>query len=372
MHVRLRQAWLQAHRWFALGLGWMLALQGLMGAALVVARPMERWLHPELFEAPAVDARAVAAPGFEALRTQLAGHFGRGADFTFRPPRDPGDTLWVLVRGSWAGTVYLDPASGRELGRLAETDGFANIVFRTHSSLWLGDTGKALLAWIALGYLFLLTTGLVLWWPRRWPPTLRVRFDKGTLAAFFDLHRTAGALLGLLIAVSVATGAYMAWRPIGDVITWIAGAAVTKPPPVPKPAGPPSSRPGLDVLVATAKERFPGAPIGYVQVPSRLDRPVRVRFMLAGDPHPNGLSSVWLDPNTGQVLGALRWNELDPGARAVAVVYPLHTGVLGGPLLEAVVAIGGATLGLLGITGLWLWWTRRGNRRKTPSAHAPS
>jgi uncharacterized iron-regulated membrane protein len=361
MQPRLRQLWLKLHRWFALGLGWMLALQGLMGAALVVSRPVEQWMRPELFRAPTAVAPATTAVPLESVRSALVASFGRQADFTFRPPRKAGDTLWVLVRGPWAGTVYVDPANGRELGRLAETDGFTNVVFRTHSSLWLGETGKAILAWVALGYLVLLVSGLVLWWPRRWPPSLRVRFDKGTLAAFFDLHRTGGAVLGLVIAVSVATGAYMAWRPLGDVVTRLSGAPGTKPPTVPKGSTPAAgaARPSVDALVEAARRRFPDAPVGYVQVPSRTDRPVRVRFMLPDDPHPNGLSSVWLDPNDGTVLGAMRWNHLDPGARAVAVIYPLHTGELGGMALEALVATGGVVLGGLGVTGLWLWWRRR-------------
>lgn len=51
--------------------------------------------------------------------------------------------------------------------------------------------------------------------------------------------------------------------------------------------------------------------------------------------------------------------ELDPGARATAVIYPLPTGVLGGVLLEAVIAVGGLVLAAMGITGAWLWWKRR-------------
>ncbi|WP_210235074.1 FAD-binding oxidoreductase, partial [Mesorhizobium sp. M2D.F.Ca.ET.233.01.1.1] len=33
------------------------------------------------------------------------------------------------------------------------------------------------------------------------------------------------------------------------------------------------------------------------------------------DPNPNGLTSVWLDPSTGRILAAQRWNALDLGAR---------------------------------------------------------
>ncbi|WP_423458416.1 PepSY domain-containing protein [Ottowia sp. VDI28] len=47
----------------------------------------------------------------------------------------------------------------------------------------------------------------------------------------------------------------------------------------------------------------------------------------------------------------------------MVVIFPLHTGELGGPLLEAVMLVSGLALGGLGMTGVWLWWLRR--RAKT-------
>jgi uncharacterized iron-regulated membrane protein len=43
----------------------------------------------------------------------------------------------------------------------------------------------------------------------------------------------------------------------------------------------------------------------------------------------------------------------------VAVIYPLHTGELGGPLHETLTALLGLALGGLGLSGGWLWWRRR-------------
>ena len=362
--LSLRRLWLTVHRWVALSVGWVLALVALMGAILVVAQPLDRAAHPELFNAAALEQAPAADPAaasLDAIQRRLANEFGPAASFTFRPPRGPDDTLWVLVRGPWSGTVYLQPETGREQGRRAETEGFVNIAFKLHSSLMLQDIGKALLAWIALSYLFLLVTGLVLWWPRRWPPVLRIEWRKGALRALFDLHRTGGALLGLVIAVSVASGAYMAWRPLGDLVSALAGSTPLKPPSLgkrAKDAADPRPMP-LDEIVARARSRFPGAPVGYVQVPARPDRPIRVRLRLADDPHPNGLTSVWLDPRSGEVLAVHRWNELDTGAKAVAYVYPLHIGELGGPAHEVLIFVCGITLFGLGASGLWLWWRRR-------------
>jgi uncharacterized iron-regulated membrane protein len=357
MNASLRRWWLRTHRWLALSVGWVLACVALMGATLVVAGPVDRTLHPELFRARS-SGPAVA---LEPVRQRLLAEFGQDAALGFRMPRASGDALAVTVKAGWTGTVYIDPASGAEQGRRGETEGFRNLLFKLHSSLGLQDTGKAILAWIALAYLFLLLTGAILWWPRRWPPVLKVEWRKGLLRGLFDLHRTGGAVLGMLIAVSVASGAYMAWRPLGEAVTALAGAQPLKPPKLPKrPKGADAAAaPDFDALLAQARAALPGAPVSIAMLPARPDRPVRVRLKTADDPHPNGLSSVWLDPRTGQVLAVNRWQALDPGARAVAVVYPLHTGELGGPLLEALVSLNGLALGLLGVSGIWLWWKRR-------------
>lgn len=220
-----------------------------------------------------------------------------------------------------------------------------------------------ILAWIALSYLALLISGLVLWWPKRWPPTLNIELHKGLLRGLFDLHRTGGVVLGLLITVSVATGAYMAWRPLSEFVTTLSGEKPVKPPKVTVAGTKPSATIPLDNLLASAQARFQEDRVGYVQIPAEPNRPIRIRMRLAEDPHPNGLTSIWLHPTTGAVLAVNRWNELDLGARAFSYIYPLHTGKLGGLFLEVVTFIVGLALAMLGISGIWLWWLRRSRIR---------
>lgn len=355
MRPRFRRIWLQTHTWLALSLGWLLALNALLGALLTVANPLDHWFNAHLFVQPASAAEQPRA-SLESLRTRLSAELGPQANLTFRPPREPGESLRVLVSGAWQGTYYFDQA-GRELGRRGETEGLHNLIFELHSTVLLGDAGRALLAFVALSYLLLLLTGLVLWWPQRWPPNLKIRLRRGWHPALYDLHRSAGALLGLLIAVSVATGAYMAWLPLRAAVSSLAGEAQVKAPPVPKESLQ-FPRRSLDELVSIAQTRFPDAMVGYVQAPGGDGKAVRVRFKVADDSHPNGLSSVWLNPYTGHILSAYRWNELDTGSRIITTIYPLHTGELGGTPLTVLVGLGGLVLAGMGISGLWLW-TRR-------------
>lgn len=354
----MRALWLKLHRWLALSLGLVLAVVGLLGSALTITGPLDRKAHPELFRADS--GRPLAAGTMEQLRQRLATEFGAPATLTFRPPREAGETLRVSVRGPWHGNIYVDPATGREQGRRGENEGLHNVVFELHSALLMEETGKAVLAVAALAYVVLLVTGLVLWWPARWRGALRIVLDRGATRALFDLHRVGGAVLGVLVAVSVLSGAYMAWRPLSAAVTAAAGRVPLKPPAVAAPAA--AARVPLDEAARQAHLLFPDALLGYVQLSTGDRQAVRVRLKLPDDPHPNGLTSVWLHPHSGDVLRVDPWYTLDPGARAYTVVYPLHSGELGGVPHTVLTALLGLVLFGFAVSGVWLWWQRRSAR----------
>lgn len=355
--LRLRALWQSLHRWIGLTLGLLLVANGLSGAALVFGRDVDRQFHPELFAAadPSAAARADLYAHAVALLQQ---RHGADVALTLRPPREPGDTLWVFVdTPGWHGTAYLDPASGQLLGERSDTEGVFGWLFEWHSSLLGLDGGPPLLALAALAYLVLLVSGIVLWWPRVWRRAFALRRQAGAQALLFDLHRGAGVLLGLPVAIAVASGAYMAWRPIGQTVSAVAGPALTVPP---KVDGAENARASADELIALAQREMPGAMLSYVGWPAvGTASPVRVRLKRPDDPHPNGLSSVWLHPASGEILRVDRWDALDAGSRAYAWIYPLHTGALGGTWHRAINVLLGLSLASIGAVGIALWWKRR-------------
>lgn len=315
----------------------------------MLAKPADEAWHAEIFR-----SSSGTPVSLEGAVTALRGEFGPAAALTLRLPPREGDALQAAVNGPWQGTVFFDAASGRELGRRAAGDGFFQFLFAFHSTLLAGDRGRALLALTAAGYMFMLATGLVLWWPVRWRHAFSVRRGAGSLAALFDLHRVAGATLGLLVFLSAATGAYLAWRPIAG---W-----VSMPLAAPKlPRGPGPALPSLDTALRSARKHWEGGHVSTVLVPPRVEGAVlRLRVRLPDDPHPIGMSTLWLDATTGQVLASRRWSELDAGTRAFSYVYPLHTGTLGGAATQVLTFVAGAALAGYSLTGVWLWWRRRG------------
>ena len=51
LRAPLRRLWLKIHRWTGLTLGPILALTALLGAVLLVSRPIDREIHSDLFVA---------------------------------------------------------------------------------------------------------------------------------------------------------------------------------------------------------------------------------------------------------------------------------------------------------------------------------
>ena len=349
---------LALHRWLGLTLGLVLMSSGLSGALLVAARPLDGWVNAHLHEARGapLDPRAL-----DAAVERLRGEFP-GAELVVRLPRSVGRTVQVDVRdAAWHGQVFLDPAAGTERGRRGEAEGFANALFEWHSALLTDGGGKALLACAGAAGLAVSLLGFVLWWPRSgtWRNALNVRWGVNTTRTVLDLHRAGGALLGLAILVSLASGIYMAWRPLSG---WLEDLSGSRTPPAPAVAAGTDGAPAeVSRLMSAAETALPEGRLSIVVLPARNDRAVRVRKQLPDETHPNGLSSVWLDPRSAAVLGVTRWRDGGTGLEGYEYIYPLHIGAIGGTWHRILVALCGLALFALGASGVWIWW-KRGHR----------
>lgn len=348
---RLRRVWLKVHRWLGLSLGAVLMVAGLSGSAMLLAEPLDESLNRALFHVP--DASRV---DYGAVVARLRADLGPDADLTLRPPRDARESFQAYVRGDWKGTVYLHPASGEILGHRGEAEGMMGVLFALHSTLFAGEAGKVVLTVAAFAYLLMLASGFYLWWPTRWRYALAIRWSAAGRLALFDWHRVTGAVLGVFVCLTVLSGAYMAWPPLAGMLNTLGDTAPLAPPRV---SGGPARAEIVEQAVVRARTSFPEATVGYVHIPAEPSLPIRVRLRLPDDPHPNGLTSVWIHPDSATLLRADRWSGLGPGTRAYSYVYPFHTGALWGPVWTGLTFLFGTALTAYGLTGLMLWWRRR-------------
>ncbi len=320
------------------------------------------------------DSRATYQEQIRAAQASLpAGYTVGGLEISPEPDRATVLTFHGANRP--AQRIGVDPYTGQVLGEL-EADTFSPWVLALHRNLFLGTTGRAGVE-LATGWtIVLLATGLYLWWPRRaervrgvWLPRLRAK----PYAVLRDLHTLVGLYTLPLVLVIAATGLLYS-------LTWGAGyryaaqatgggTFFSNPP---KSTGAKGAPVPVDAVVATVRRLYPDQPLS-VFLPRRPDDSVTV-FVRGTSGASNRAyvvlhradASVLLDRPTGEFPATARWASWN---------LALHVGTVGGMPTKVLWAAACAVLVWLPVTGFWMWWERRPNRRtglpRRPDARVP-
>lgn len=349
---RLRAALSWMHLWIGLTAGLVFALVALSGTVLAFQRELLLASHPQWARAQ-LPTLAQQGEAFSRIVMEWESQGLRSADL-------PTAALPVW-QAYFAGGErrYFDAASGELL--LTRTAGNDWVLWLRdlHTHLLTGETGEEILGVVGLIAVFMLLSGLYLWWPRlralarslRWhaaPPTRR----------WFSWHRSTGALLLPLALLVTTTGVAMVYNaPVRTALRWTFGDG---PDTVPPPALAKREQ-AIDwpKLLQTADGRLAGGELRRISLPKDGNALISIRVRAAGEWHPNGRSVVWLDPYRAQVLQIHDATAQDLGARVSETMYPLHGGFVGGRFWQWGVALTGLVPGFLLITGFLFWRARR-------------
>ncbi len=351
-------ALVQAHRLVALGLGALVVLVTLAGAALVFRDELTPVFTPRIVVSP----REAPPDAYERM-LDAARRIAPGASgFDIVPARRGDRAAEVIVRTPGGRRhLFFDPHDAR---LVADSERhwmpFATL-FELHRELLAGEGGATVVGIAGFALAFLALSGIVLWWPRAWKYAFRLRLRGNRVAVSFDLHRTAGALFALLLLFNALSGAAMVFDEAAPrLVNRLSGR-----PDVARVGAAPAAgamRP-LDELVAAANHAFAEGQVSRIQV--RDGAPVVVRKRLAREHDTNGMNRIYVDATTGRVLEVSTLAALPPGNAMYEWLYPIHTGKLFGDSYRAVVMVAGVVPLVSLATGLILWLSKR--RRKAAS-----
>lgn len=403
-----RRAW----RWhFYAGLICLpfLLLLALTGGLYLFKDPIEQWVYRPLLTvdgppageslgAEALVARALAAEPGEAVR--------------FVSPSSPGRSAEVGVKTAAAGVVavYLDPADGRVLGRLADSSRLMNVVKRLHSLALAGKVANLWIEVVAGWGIVLVVSGLFLWWPRgRSGGVVSVRGQPRQRLWWRDLHAVTGALAAAAILFLAVTG--MPWSgfwgeqfgrltktwgvgtpryvwggappstlPLAGLadVPWASsqaplpvssstaghegheghdGHAPASTAPTAQPAPSAQPAPAFDLDQALQIFRHLGLPAG---TPVRLPSGPRGVYSAMRFPDDvRQLRVVHLDRYSGAVLADIGLKDYGAVGRLTEWGISLHTGRQFGLLNKLMMLAGCLSIVLLAVSSVVMWWKRR-------------
>ncbi|MBI1405389.1 MAG: PepSY domain-containing protein [Caulobacter sp.] len=335
--------------------------------------------------APSGPGAASLAP--EALIARaLAARPGRAIRFT--PPSLPGRTAEVGIRGGEGPvtSVFLDPASGRVVGQVAENARPMVLISHIHSLAILGPGPNLLIEVVGGWAILLVASGVYLWLPRgRRSGVVTLRASPKRRVWWRDLHAVVGIFACVFLLFLAVTG--MPWSGYWGhhyrvlINGWGLGTpAAVKPASVASDLALAASRAGswtmdatraqlsqqlagqtlsLDRVMRIARER--GVAAGYViRLP---DRPAGVFTVQRYPRQATGQRVLHIDRFSGKVLADVGFADYGPLARATELGIAIHTGGQFGRINQLLMAAACLAIIVMSLAGGVMWWRRRPSGR---------
>lgn len=348
------------HLSVGLGLGLLLVVVSLTGSLIVFRGEIEDALHPSL---TGVSPGGTWTSLQRVLEAVSAAH--AGATFhTVNLPTSPRQSVsfWGHDERGRSFHAYANPFTGELLGSDLANDHVTEWLYHLHANLLAGGVGEQVNGIAGGLWVILVTTGIVLWWPRKgrpWRDGFVVQWRAQWRRRNFDLHRVTGILVAVPLLLVAVTGAYFPFRtPFRWLAETLTGTRAAEDSPHSSSAGRETKGVSLDEVLRVAGTAFSGVQPNWIHLPANPTDVFSVRYRLPGEWRLEGMNYVHVDPFSGALVRVDRHAERTGAQRILRAMFPLHVGTFGGLTTRVLWLLLGLAPLLLFVTGTLMWWKR--------------
>lgn len=399
----MRKIFRNIHLWLSVPFGILITLICFSGAALVFEKEVMELCHRELYFVKKVEAAPLP---MEQLMTKVAATLPDSVSVTgVNISSDPERAYQVTLSKPRRASMYVDQYTGEIMGKY-ERAPFFNFMFRMHR--WLLDSmkqdggifwGKMIVGTSTLMFVFVLISGIVVWWPRTRKAlknSLKIVANKGWRRFWYDLH-VAGGMYALVFLLAMAlTGLTWSfqWYRTGFYKTFgvevqpsmghgnAAANATTKGGKREESPEGRSGRPGNRGEKPEGRGEHSESREGRKRSPYTNWQQIYEQLAEANPDYKlisvsDGSASVALprfgnqrgtdrykfNPRNGEITETTLYKDLDNSGKIRGWIYSVHVGSWGGMLTRILTFIAALVGASLPLTGYYLW-IRRLMKRK--------
>ena len=207
----MKKIFRKIHLWLSVPFGLIITLVCFSGAMLVFENEVNEWFRRDLYYVETVKESPLPMDKLlEKVATTLPDSVSVTGVSIFS---DPGRAYQVSLSKPRRASLYVDQYTGEVKGK-SERSGFFMFMFRMHR--WLLDSmnpgnegifwGKMIVGVSTLLLVFVLISGIVIWWPRTRKAlknSLKITATKGWRRFWYDLH-VAGGMYALIFLLAMA------------------------------------------------------------------------------------------------------------------------------------------------------------------------
>lgn len=279
-------------------------------------------------------------------------------------------------------TTFVNPYSGQVLGEGSQR---VRSFFRTVTDWhrWLGAKGdnrnvaRAITGASNLGFLFLVTSGFYLWWPRNWN-VKAIRnvtwFRRGlpARARDFNWHNTIGFWCAPALFLIVISAVVISYTWAGNLVYRIVGETPPAPRTNQQPQNTSPTQPPTDINAAwlVAEQQVNDWRSISLQLPTSATAPLTFNIDRGTGGQPQKRAQLVLDRTTGAVTRWEPFSSYTRGRQLRSILRFTHTGEVAGIVgqtIAAIVSLGGAFLAFTGLAlafrRFYAWLSKRAAKR---------
>lgn len=207
----MKKIFRKIHLWLSVPFGLIITLVCFSGAMLVFENEVNEWFRRDLY---CVETVKESPLPMDKLLEKVATTLPDSVSVTgVSISSDPGRAYQVSLSKPRRASLYVDQYTGEVKGK-SERSGFFMFMFRMHR--WLLDSmnpgnegifwGKMIVGVSTLLLVFVLISGIVIWWPRTRKAlknSLKITATKGWRRFWYDLH-VAGGMYALIFLLAMA------------------------------------------------------------------------------------------------------------------------------------------------------------------------
>jgi uncharacterized iron-regulated membrane protein len=270
-------------------------------------------------------------------------------------------------------TAFVDPYTGKIVELYNSREGFFYNVMALHRWL-LGSNngpGKFITGVATFIFLFILITGIILWWPKTkkiLAQRLKIKSNVGWKRLNHDLHIVLGFYSAIFLFVFAFTALAWSFEWFNKGIYKVTASSM-------KPPEPPSSALienrktiGFDLAHSIAQTKFSNKQFYTITTPKDSVSAIAITGLDKDAVHETATDVLYLHQYSGEVLGQYLYSDRNMGAKIRATFRPVHVGSIWGlpsKIIALLVCLLGTSFPVTGVI-LWLNRTRKKKRNLEP------
>jgi uncharacterized iron-regulated membrane protein len=308
-----------------------------------------------------VEQQTVKKPLTE-LITNAKAEFPNPAIRNIRIKANPTSSVEIILKNKQS--ILVDPYTGKVLGTYNKETDFFGVVLQIHRSLYLGEPGKIITGISATIFIFMLISGIILWWPKN-TAFLKHKFSIAKNTAWkkknYDLHSVLGFYASWIIIFTALTGIIWSFKWAENSMYWLNHSKKEERKQYHSTWKEDSKPMALDKVIARAGFLYLQSDECFINMPEDSAGIYKLTLRYDDGGFFRKTDQLYFDQYNGELLKAQLFENSSQGDKMKATNYNIHTGKVFGRVGQIITFLAALISASLPVTGFMMW---RGKRRR--------